>query len=276
VITPDFPSEVAALLGPHPAERPGEGASRVLAGRGLVAKIGPVALIEREAEMLRTPLPVAVPELVATGPGWLVMAEVADHGGPWSDGQLHAALGDLAALHRTFEGAVPAAPLREPITAAGVADLLAGGRRAGVALPSPLDHLLGDPGPLLEILGGEPVTLLHGDPWPANVRRPAPGRRVWIDWEQASVGPAAADLASWLDQTPWHLGRDIDVDAHLDAYRCARGDLLDGTALRRAVEAASVLWFLAFDLPRLVIHAPPELAADLIAGRRAIARRLLG
>jgi hypothetical protein len=271
------PSDVAALLGPHPEERSGEGECRVLAGRGLVAKFGPRFLVEREVWVLRQgELPVAVPELVAGGPGWLVVPEVTDTAESWSEEDLRGALADLASLHQAFQDGPLEGPLRRITEDAGVDALLEDGRRSGTPLPPPLDRLLDDPTPLLEVLRSQPVTLLHGDPWPGNVRRPRPGRRVWIDWEQASAGPAAADLASWLDQTPWFLGRDIDPGADLDHYLEARGNDLHRPDFTRVVDAASVLWFLAFDVPRLPTRATPEQAAAMTAARQRVADRLLG
>jgi hypothetical protein len=96
-----------------------------------------------------------------------------------------------------------------------------------------------------------------------------------LDWEQASTGPAAADLATWLDQTPWFLRREIDGDEHLAAYLAARRRPVDPVDFRRAVDAASVVWFLAFDVPRLP-EAPPWLAEHMVSAREEAARRALG
>jgi hypothetical protein len=103
------------------------------------------------------------------------------------------------------------------------------------------------------------MTVLHGDPWPANILRPAPGRRVWVDWELASLGPAAADLASWLGQTPWHTG--MPADGHLEAYLAARSLPVDRPGFERALDAATVLWFLCYDVPRLAAGRRPAPAA---------------
>ncbi|MGH8975417.1 MAG: phosphotransferase family protein, partial [Acidimicrobiia bacterium] len=165
--------------------------------------------------------------------------------------------------------------LRRPFEGTTTDGLLGPARPHAHLLPPLLAGLLGAPAPLLEVLGREPVTLLHGDPWPANIRRPGAGSRVWLDWEQASTGPAAADLATWLDQTPWSLRREIDAGEHLAGYLAARHRPVDPVAFGRAVDAASVVWFLAFDVPRLP-EAPPWLAEHMVSAREEAARRALG
>lgn len=248
----------------------------MLAGNGHVARIGPPEVVAREAFVLGLDaLPVARPALLAAGEGWVVTAEVADHEGGWSNGDLHGALADLGRLHDQYEAALPAGAgpvLRRPFDGATTDGLLAGSRPHAHLLPPLLARLLAEPEPLLDVLGREPVTLLHGDPWPANIRRPGPGRRVWVDWEQASIGPAAADLATWLDQTPWYLRREIDEDEHLAAYLGARRRPVDPVVFRRAVDAAAVVWFLAFDVPRLP-EAPPWLAEHMVGARDEAAHR---
>jgi len=195
----EVPLHILDRLGPMPDEVAGAGACRVLRGNALVVKMGPVSVIEAEAALLELgpSLPLSVPALLDRGPGWLLLEDVADSPRPWSDDDLAGALHDLAALHDTFtESPVLAHEwLRHPF-GPDLDGLLALGRQDARSLPPPLRTLLDDPAPLLAILAQEPSTVLHGDPWPANVRRPQPGRRVWLDWEQASVGPAAADLAT--------------------------------------------------------------------------------
>jgi hypothetical protein len=223
-------------------------------------------------------LPLHVPGLVASGAGWVVMNEVAGDEGPWSAGDLHGALTDLARLHDGYETALPAgaaAVLRRPFDGATTDALLAPARPHADLLPPLLARLLADPTSLLDVLRQEPVTLLHGDPWPDNIRRSGPERRVWVDWEQASVGPAAADLATWLDQTPWYLRGEIDAGEHLSIYLAARRRPVDPAAFRRAVDAASVVWFLAFDVPRLA-DAPPWLAEHMVEAKVEAAQRVLG
>lgn len=253
-----LPGEVVALLGAGLLEQTGAGACRVVSGGGLVAKVGPPEVVAREAALLRTPLPVGVPALVDAGHGWLVATAEDDDDTPWSADELRAALSDLAHLHDAFAGSVPDGVrpvLRRPFSAEGAGALLGPVRGLRFPLPDELAALLHDPTPLLEAAGREPLTVLHGDPWPGNVLRPSPGRRVWIDWELASLGPAAADVASWLNQTPWHTGS--PADGHLDAYLAARSRPVEPERFERALDAATVLWFLAYDVPPLATGRAP-------------------
>jgi hypothetical protein len=257
-----LPGAVTALLGADIVDHSGAGACRVVSGGGLVAKVGPPDVVAREASVLATPLPVSVPLLVDAGPGWLVMTAEDDDANPWEEPDLQAALSDLARLHDAFQSFTLEdgdAFLRQPFSPEGVEALLAPTRRLSFLLPDALADLLDDPTPIVAAAKAEPMTVLHGDPWPANILRPAPGRRVWVDWELASLGPAAADLASWLGQTPWHTG--MPADGHLEAYLAARSLPVDRPGFERALDAATVLWFLCYDVPRLAAGRRPAPAA---------------
>jgi hypothetical protein len=275
--------DVAALLGAFPVEHTGAGACRVFSGDGLVAKLGPPDIVAREAAVLSTSLPVSKPVLVDAGPGWLVMTAEADDGGPWSEEQLGAAVADLARLHDAFGGgavsstpSLSGAPLRRPFSSEGADELLDPSRRLGFPLPAPLARMLADPGALLAAAGEEPVTLLHGDPWPGNVRRPSAERRVWIDWEMAGIGPAAADLATWLNQTPWHTGAAAEAlgGQEVEIYLSARSRPVDRARFTRALHAATVLWFLAYDVPHLAAGTATDRAESLVAGALSALGRL--
>jgi aminoglycoside phosphotransferase (APT) family kinase protein len=271
---------VAALLGASVFEHAGAGPCRVLSGGGLVAKIGPPDVVAREAAVLAAPLPVSKPVLVDTGPGWLVMTAEPDDEGPWAEDELGAALADLARLHDAFEAAdapMLADPhLRWPFSAQGADLLLEPVRRLGFDLPVPLARVLDDPVLLLAAAGEEPATLLHGDPWPGNVLRPSSGRRVWIDWEMAGVGPAAADIATWLGQTPWHGGVAAGAlgGREVEIYLSSRSRPVDRVRFERALHAAAVLWFLAYDVPHLAAGVPADRAATLIPAALAALDRL--
>jgi hypothetical protein len=263
-----LPGAVTALLGADIVDHSGGGACRVVSGGGLVAKVGPPDVVAREASMLATPLPLSVPVLVDAGPGWLVMTAEDDEDGPWEEPDLLAALSDLAGFHDAFQSSSledAEAFLRRPFSPEGAEALLAPSRRLTVPLPGVLADLLEDPSPIVAAGEAEPVTLLHGDPWPGNILRPGAGRRVWVDWELASLGPAAADIASWLGQTPWHTG--VPAAGHLEAYLGARSLPVDRPRFERALDAATVLWFLAYDLPQMAANSPgralalPALAA---------------
>jgi hypothetical protein len=273
---------VAALLGASVVEQEGAGACRVFSGGGLVAKIGPPDIVAREAAVLQTPLPLSVPVLVGTGPGWLVMTAEPDDDRPWSADGLAAALADLARLHETLEDlpAVASVPLRRPFRPDGAEQLLEPVRRLGFPLPGPLARTLVDPAVLLAAAEEEPPTLLHGDPWPGNVLRPSPVRRVWIDWEMAGLGPAAADLASWISQAPWDSrvpagalgGREVEI------YLSSRSRPVDRARFERALQAATVLWFLAHDVAQLAagheLAGSPE--AQALLSRAVAAAEQLG
>jgi hypothetical protein len=236
--------------------------------------------------VLATPLPVSKPVLVATGPGWLVMTAEPDDDGPWAEDEIQAALGDLARLHDAFAAAETPTPadapmladphLRWPFSAQGADLLLEPVRRLGFDLPVPLARVLDDPAVLLAAAGEEPATLLHGDPWPGNVLRPSIGRRVWIDWEMASVGPAAADLATWLNQTPWHSGVSAGAlgGREVEIYLSSRSrPVVDRVRFERALHAAAVLWFLAHDVPHLA-GAPADRAGMLTSAALTALNRL--
>jgi hypothetical protein len=272
----EVPLHILDVLGPAPEDVSGAGACRVLRGEGRVAKMGPVAVIEAEAALLEigASLPLRVPQLFDRGPGWLLIEDIGDTKETWSDADLAGALTDLAALHDMFVDSEMLSHvwLRHPF-GPDLDGLLALGREDARILPRPLRSLLEDPSPLLTILAQEPNTVLHGDPWPANVRRPDPDQRVWLDWEQASVGPAAADVATWLDQTPWHVGHAIDDEWHLRRYLSARTTPVDETRFRAAVDAASLLWFFAFDLPNLG-DADSRLAQRMVRQRMEATARL--
>lgn len=275
-----IPREVAELLGPAHRRLTGYGESAVLAGGGRVAKIGPAHVVAREARILGEgvgPMPLERPTLVASGLGWLVMEEVADVDVPWDERQFIGLLADLAALHEAFEGsrALAGGWLRDPAGADLEATLAEGGDRSGVELPDPLARILEDPAPVARILtGSPPLTLVHGDPTPANVRRPgAFENRVWIDWEWAGAAPAAVDLACWLSEWPWAFGRRFDRELCVSTYLGARRRRVDRAALERALDASVVLFFFANNLPSLARCSGSAALEALIAdGSKALQR----
>ncbi|HLF99448.1 MAG TPA: hypothetical protein VI916_03185 [Acidimicrobiia bacterium] len=279
---PAIPPFVQARLGPAPVDLTGAGSCHVMKGHGLVAKAGPPEVIERERyalEDLGPQLPLVVAPLVDAGDGWLLFDDVDDTDVPWAPSDVGAALSDLANLHAAF---VAAPALADPRLVHPLGDGLDGAlayarRMAGLdsILPGAA-ALAADPSPLVDALHEQPSTLLHGDPWPLNVLRPEPGRRVWLDWAGVAAGPAALDVASWLDQSPWVLdGPDHpSVAQQLDGYVDAAA-IDDVPAFTRAVDAATLLWFLTIDLPRLpVVRHAPDVVERLLAPRRAALARL--
>jgi hypothetical protein len=208
---------VVELLGEAPEQLATRGPNLVLRGGALVAKLGPAAA--RPAAALSLHLPLATPRLVDHGPGWLVTEEVPDHGGAWNETAVFELVGDLAELHAFDPAPLVGSALDEPLTAWW--------RRVGhngnlaVALPAPLRRVLDDPTPLFELLRAAPRRLVHGDPYRHNVRRPTPGQRVWIDWDDALLGPPELDVAAWMLEGHWFLGRRVTFDEVRAAYRAS-------------------------------------------------------
>ena len=258
------PTEVLEHLGPVPERIDGCGGSAVLRGRGRVAKVGPSA--SRNAAVLSLDLPLRRPQLLDHGPDWVVMEDVPDHEAPWTPAELMTLLPDLATLHAVTVDPLIGSPLDEP--------LLAWSRRVrafgnlSVPLPKPLRSVLEDPTPLLQVLTAGPRVLLHTDPYRANIRRPSPGERVWIDWDDAVLGPPALDVAAWLLEGPWFLGRTIDREEARAAY----GEKVDDIQL----DAAVLLITLTQDLVSLTESKGPAVVGAFIDERMECLARLGG
>lgn len=277
-----FPEHVLDQLGLQARDVTGGGRSIVLRGNDLVAKAGPPDVITRErlvVEHLAHRLPLRVPGLRDAGEDWVLLDLVADTDQPWTAAEVEAALADLAALHAAFrDDAVLGAPvLRDPLGADLDVKLRFARRMPGLdAILPGAAALADDPSPLLEALTTQPDTLLHGDPWPENIRRPSPTERVWVDWAGVARGPAALDVATWLDQAAWVLDEPSDPGPgqQLDWYLEA-AEVADPEAFRRAVDAATLLWFLTIDVSRLpVVRHAPHVVERLLEPRRAALRRL--
>lgn len=249
-----FPEEALRYVGDDPRILESTADAVLLFGNSKVAKIASPELIERESFVISGQageLPVTTPHLVDWGVNWLVMDEVEFDRGRWSDEELIEAVRQMARLHDEFEDAIvlTSPVLRKPFSR-DLGRLFRETASVAAHLSNELIEVLEDPAVLTEALDQLPLTLTHGDPWPHNMLRDPQGI-VWIDWTQASAAPAVADLASWLDQTPFAIGRTIDRRAHIDAYLEARSKEVDAGAFARALDAARVAWFLAFDAPNL-------------------------
>ena len=261
-------------LGSEPERVVGYGRCTVWRGNGAVAKVGAGA--ECEAHVLSGrvgSLPIATPNLIAEGPDWVVMNEVANDATLWSQRDLIAILPDLAALHDRFDAIDPGRIGPLPVGARRAADRLrVYGRRDRVALPSALMAVLEDPEPLLALLETEPRTLVHGDPFPQNVLRPTPSKRVWVDWEDAHIGPAALDLAAFFGNGPWLLGQSLPLGECLKVY----GDALarHRPSLERAFDAAVLVWTLSQNLEALRDEQGLEAFEAFVAERIAALERL--
>lgn len=274
-------------LGDSPEELPDTADSRVLRGNGHVAKLAPAELVEREYRVLEIAekhFPMRVPRLVNHGIFWVVMSEIPTTERPWADEELLAALSQLARLHESFLGsALLEEPwLRDPLDR-DLEVLLAEARTLREYLRPELTNVLQNLSEIVDYLRTQPKTLLHGDPFPDNILRLAddvdpdsvatrPASEdargqdpqtiedylVWIDWCHASIGPPAADLASWLDQTPFALGRPIDRLTHINTYLEAWENPPEREPFLKALDAARVLWFFAYDLPQLPLVATSD------------------
>jgi Ser/Thr protein kinase RdoA (MazF antagonist) len=215
----------------------------VLRGRGFIAKIGPGVRGESFVlNELAPRIPLALPAVMASGPDWIIMRDVPDIGGRWWDeDQLMVLTTDLAQLHDALleDTSVRSGPLSRSLR-----DYF--GRAAhhgdvdGV-LPRAIVDALAEPGPLIALLDRQQHALVHGDPYPSNIRCPQLGQRVWIDWEDAVFGPPAIDLAVWLGEGHWSLDTPLDRDRCLATYRSARARPVDRAELEQSLDAAIVL-----------------------------------
>jgi thiamine kinase-like enzyme len=118
---------------------------------------------------------------------------------------------------------------------------------------------------LVEILDAQPITLVHGDAYPGNVLRPQPGTRVWIDWEDSLVGPAAFDLAAFFGNGPWLLGRSLSRREWLDAYRAALRT--HQPAIDESFDAALLVWTLSQSLDDLLLERGTAALEAFVAER---------
>jgi hypothetical protein len=210
-----LPAPVRDLVGADHERLVTWGPNLVVRGAGLVGKVGPSAA--RSAVVLSMDLPVATPRLVAHGPGWVVMEDVADHGEPWDEAGVFQLLADLSLLHAFDHSALVGSPLDEPLSTWWRRVSRHG--NLDVPMPTALRRVALDPAPLFEVLDRAPRRLVHADPYRHNVRRPSQGQRVWIDWDDALLAPAELDVAAWMLEGHWFLGRRISFDEVRATYR---------------------------------------------------------
>jgi len=271
----ELPSDVLMRLGPTPQDLTRQGSSRVLRGNGLVAKVGSPEGIAREAFLFGEAaalLPVGVPSLVASGPGWILMDDVA--GEPAAPDDV-APLAGLAQLHELFVGATGIEHERfRDVFGRERAELLALARESAnaAALPEPLASLLDDPSPLGTFVDTEPRTLVHGDAWSGNVVTRGKDF-LWLDWTESGAGPAAYDVSLWLYGSAWAPGS-TSPEGALGAYLAARTAKVEPLGFKRAVDACAILGFLLTQLARLT-DREPDLIERVIERRNLIAIGLL-
>ncbi len=248
-----IPEEIARYVGEDPEIVLTTEEITVFAGGGYCARYGLPEAIARERAMLLKEfdgVPLSLPQVIDWDITWIVTEDIpTTH--EWSDDEVLAAVAELSRFHEHFENSphLVSPILRRPF-GRDSAEVLAPARRAGWQLPPPLDALLEDPTPLIQALEKLPPTVLHGDPWPANVAKRG-GEFVWLNWWQASVGPGVADFAAWLDQTPFHLGRVVDRLSQIEAYLGARTGPPEREVFAKALDASRLYWFLAYDVPQL-------------------------
>jgi hypothetical protein len=267
----ELPPEVLMRLGPSPQDLTRFGSSRVMRGNGLVAKAGSPEGIAREAFLFGEAvalMPLGLPTIVESGPGWILMEDV---GGEPIDSADVSPLAGLARMHELFQGATGIDHERFRDVFGRERDgLLAEARVSAnaAALPEPMASLLADPSPLIDVVAPQPRTLVHGDAWPGNVLRGTTDF-VWLDWTGSGAGPAAFDLAVWLYGSPWAPGS-ASPEGALGAYLAARTTRVDPSAFKRAVDSTAVLGFLLTHLARLT-DREPDLIERVIERRNLIA-----
>jgi hypothetical protein len=195
------------------------------------------------------------------------MDEIADHGDTWSESETWCLLDDLASLHAAFAGV---SELRGSVIDCPLdvyfARISAYGNRTGLELPPELDQALMQPQSLLAILDDSEWTLVHGDPYRQNIRRPDRDHRVWIDWEDAVVAPVAWDLAAWMLDGPWHFARSFDRDSMLTRY-LSGSKSVTRSALEPALDAALVLITASQNLVELQASMGSDALAAFVSER---------
>lgn len=190
-------------------------------------------------------------------------------------------LAAAASLHAAFAGSPPAGlcPLATRLSLFAPAGLLSlggghhpladlalrGWERFADLVPADVaDAVAGvhaDPGPLAGALAARGSTLAHGDLWLVNVAL-EPDRVVLLDWNLATEGPGAIDVATFLMGAS---ALEVAPDDLLHEARRAAGDDHDELALRLALLAAvaDLGWNKALDAAG---HPDPAIRAREAAG----------
>ncbi len=262
-----IPEEIARYVGEDAEIVLSTDEITVFAGSGYCARYGLPEAIARERAILLKEfdgIPLAVPQVIDWDLTWIVHEDLRATR-DWTDEEVLKAVAELARFHEALENSphLVSSILKRPF-GRDSAETLSEARAAGWELPSPLNDLLLDPSPLIEALTALPPTILHGDPWPANVAKRGE-EFVWMNWWQASLGPGVADFAAWIDQTPFHIGRTVDRLSQIRAYLEARSNPLDEKAFSKGLDAARIYWFLAYDVPQLpaLAESRPDLAQTM-------------
>lgn len=263
---------IARLITPQRLS--GYGSCAVYNGNGLIAKVGPGAT--REYHVLSGAagqLPLHTPRVRDHGSDWVIMDEIPDISSRhWCLDELLDLLIDLAVLHDAFydRPQEPGNPLSTSLSD-HIERLSRHDPGESALLPPALRRTVEDPSVLLSILADSPTTLIHGDPYPSNIRQPRTGVRFWIDWEDAILGPPALDVAAWFLEGPWSLGRPINREMAILTYLAARTVPVDTEAFRRQLDAATILLTPTQNLTEL---AELDALPGFIAERNAALLRL--
>lgn len=221
----------------------------------------------RVLEILRQRTPVDIPRVFFTQDGWCVMETLAPGKPPaeWTAVDVRAALANLAHLHAAFWDCAPdwlekldAAGLDRRLDKAerGLELIVRAGGWPGLIEPGlmrAMRRALDRRGDFIAPLIGQPVTLLHGDPWMPNWNI-AGERCVLLDWGDSAAGPAVWDLNYFLEiaavyktaEGQWRvclppMQHDWAVAFYLDELERALGRKVDRAAFMSALPAAFVV-----------------------------------
>lgn len=111
-----------------------------------------------------------------------------------------------------------------------------------------VESLLEEPQPLCDALARHPRTLIHGDWRPPNLGRSPgePQRTVLLDWQFATAGPPAIDLARYLSENSPLLpvGKDEAIEFYRRQLASALGDGYDESWWRPQLELGLLGGFL--------------------------------
>jgi len=202
----------------------------------------------------------AIPELVASGPGWLIT--VLAPGSPlgWGDAVPANVLDALAGLHARYHGGagLPAAIPR--VTPAwwralcrewvdpGLSEHAARHPPGTTARARSLISRAADTPAAAAALAALTPTLVHGDVHPGNIV--ADGQRATlIDWGSCRVGPAVLDLANLVP------AGSADFARYARTWRQRTGRPLDGDAVELGYRWAALQIPVQY-LPWLAGHRP--------------------
>ncbi len=228
-----------------------------------------------------------------------------DWANPISGPELERLLGGLAELHAypwVTSGDVdggPWCPLRERITLICRANLERPGpardavasrllpgwdafdRLAPVGARDLIDGLGRDPQPLLDALGQQPATLIHGDLKLANIGIEPDGSIVVVDWQMVTMAPVAVELGWFLvaNVASLPLPPDAIFERYAAKLQYASSDAEDGSrwvggpgSFDRDHEDAAILvglllrgWRKGADTEAGVVHASGVSAAEDLA-----------